>query len=881
MKTAWVISSLFFVMKNHDLTTTRDLLLARRGLVFLSSSGASLPDHQLRAIEIEFAGIGYVFSTALRMRLAGVATEELLEFRTWAHTVLLAQAGGNRRHEPLFRHFPDDVPDDTLDLWHKKVLSHFLQAKGQPCLFCRRNGTTHVLNPCQHVVCDQCFDGTNYSACPVCEHQVDRSSPFFQKAPEREPPSETVIFKLLDLGESITDEAQALFISLCERRQALAPADRDALVILLREYKACSLAWLPAVIPVRENIAIIFGTLLQACSPDEVLPHARRYLGTATDVLRFIAVLSGTDGSLMRETVFRPMELIERIEGRGGLARFLAKTLGIYPSGFSRRSVIIPRQICRFKMAPLSRPLRRMLLGLLENMNPERLCEDMLRHRSYWVWVGQFLHPHEYAAKFPNAAAAFLVVRGNGPDGSPAPVFRGWNSRFEQTLHRKDVAEMLAVLAERPGEFARRFDHVLRMVGNEPAAARQIMAMFVARMPSFATPVLLTLRSHLSHRFENAGIRIYWPKGRVARGVSSPDLRNPLPPAAIAQAVHAIEAELLRRFASKPAFAECLIDAALHTVMVPFNERTASVSAVSLPRGSRIPVPAGKQIRLFLHWCQPEKSDCSADLDLSVAFYSQEWQYLGVCSYYQLKCLGRDGSVIATSSGDRQNAPWPDGATEFIDVQRDLALAAGVRYAIMVVNNYAGMPFSLLDRGFAGLMLRDDLSGWHFDPRTVELKFALDGENGVFLPLVLDIREEVLHWLDVHAKGKIEMNNVETSKSAIAKICPEQMAYFASGVRPSMFDLALLHAASRCKRVFIRGQTTRCFERQPGESLEAFHARLVRGEPDEPGTQPPGQAGPLMAILYRGDSELPKGSVAYALFRQQMVTTLAASDLLS
>jgi hypothetical protein len=37
----------------------------------------------------------------------------------------------------------------------------------------------------------------------------------------------------------------------------------------------------------------------------------------------------------------------------------------------------------------------------------------------------------------------------------------------------------------------------------------------------------------------------------------------------------------------------------------------------------------------------------------------------------------------------------------------------------LVRNNYAGMPFSGLERAFAGLMLRDDPEGRHFDPRTV------------------------------------------------------------------------------------------------------------------------------------------------------------------
>src|SRR5262249_3907823 len=150
-----------------------------------------------------------------------------------------------------------------------------------------------------------------------------------------------------------------------------------------------------------------------------------------------------------------------------------------------------------------------------------------------------------------------------------------------------------------------------------------------------------------------------------------------------------------------------------------------------------------------------------------------KWNLVGECSYYQLKTMGKNGAEIATSAGDLRDAPFPDGATELVDVHRDHALNEGIRYAVMVVNNYDGMPFSRLQLAFGGVMRRDDAEGAHFDPRTVHLRFALSGENGIFMPLVLDLREGELHWLDVYSKGQLVFNNVATSNKAITKICPE------------------------------------------------------------------------------------------------------------
>src|SRR4051812_9125013 len=164
-------------------TTVRSLLLTRRGVVFAPELNAEVPRALVQGVELELAELGYVLSPRLRVRLGRQTAGTLGDLRAWLVSSLAAALGADRQHTPLFRNFPHDVPTDTGALWWRKVLSHYLQAPGQPCLFCGATGTTHVVSPCEHVVCDQCFDGTNYSACPVCEHHVDRSSPFFLESP--------------------------------------------------------------------------------------------------------------------------------------------------------------------------------------------------------------------------------------------------------------------------------------------------------------------------------------------------------------------------------------------------------------------------------------------------------------------------------------------------------------------------------------------------------------------------------------------------------------------------------------------------------------------------------------------------------------------------
>lgn len=858
------------------------------GTVVFDDPGPSIAasDQLVRAVELELAELGYVVSTSLRRRLAQFDADRLRAEMDRVKHALLESVGGNQNHKPLFRKFPQGVPDDTESLWHRKVLVHFLQQSGQPCLFCASVGTTHVLNPCRHVVCDRCFDGENYSACPVCERHVDRSSPFFLPEPTKAGAnSSTVVrFKLLTLGESLEAEAKRRFALLCARKQALSPADREMLVTIVREFDGHILDWLPDEIPVRENVALILGTLARqrgANRAPELLPVASRLMNTATDILRWIAVISGCDGSLQSETKYVEIDL-EYPTSR--FWQYITRMVKGQAQTRAIRRVMKPIQVKRFKMAKLTRSFRRGLLELLERCDATSLTEDMLRHRSMWVWAGEFLHPGEYAKRFPKTAAAFAIIRRGAAEGN-APPFRTWNSNIERRILTRDSEALIESLRQRPGEFARKLDVTLRIAGPDTQA--KVADAFIHAIPKITTPVLLTLWRHLPARANIAPIRMYWPKGKIALGANTRDKRPLLSTDVTNPLVASIEGELLSRFAGKPAYRTAIVDRALSRVSVPFNERTASQSSVSLPRGSRIPVPVEKTLRLFLHWCQPEKGG-RTDLDLSIAFYNSEWKYVDVCSFYNLKAKNAAGQVIAKSSGDFQDAPWPDGASEFVDLYCEPALASGVRYAVMVVNNYAGLPFNLLERAFAGLMIRDQAEGPHFEPQAVALKFTVSGANGVFVPFFVDLRERMLHWVDIQARGELAMNNVASSERDLVRLCRSTSTYFGSGVRPSMYELALFHAAARCQLVHLRGEDgkARTLERGAGETTASFFRRLlVESEAAEGGgdSNSPNLADdePVLAFLYHGNLALPEKSLQYVLFPEKARSNTAGADWVS
>lgn len=875
----------------------RELLSTRRGLVFVPAGEGRGAERLVRAIEIRVAQLGAALSSRLSARLERAPVEVLTQVQELLVSTLSAATGAHVRHVPLFRKFPDDVPADTLELWVTKVLVHFAQAEDQPCLFCRQRGTTHVLSPCRHVVCDRCFDGSNYSACPVCEHIVDRSSPFFQPAADQVPSAaERVRFRLLDLGDDLDGAALELFTSLVLRPQVMSPDDVAALVTITEEYGARVLAALPAEIPVKENRAHVFGTLLRKVPHDVVLRAARPHLSTATDVLRVIAAWSGADPALIPQAALRPT-------GTNTPARWFAPKR--FDPAQAQRFLGSPRKVIqseRFRVVKLSRPARRGLLELLEALPFDALVEDLGRHVSAWRAVGEALHPFEYSKRYPKTALAFSVIRDTDlgddalgqrlrslpelarlerrEDGTLA--HRTFNARVERVVRAGDVEAALALLGARPGELGRRVDHLARLALARGGRADAVVEAYARVAPSLGTPMLVQLAGHFPHRTAPSPARVYWPKGQVGLAPSSKDRRAVLSADTAARLDALTVDELLRRFGAKGRVETMIVDDALAELVAPFNERTSSPSAIPLPRGSRVSIDGldgAKLLRLFLHWCEPSPGS-STDLDLSVAFFDADFDYSGACSYYSLRMDDRDGDPIVTSSGDRRNAPPPDGASEFVDLDLEKARAEGLRWAVMVVTAYSGLPFDALERAFAGLMLRDDPHGAHFDPRKVLLKFALTGDNGVFMPMAVDLDRGVLHWLDLMAPGRAALNNVATAYPKIRRLVTELVPYFESGTRPSMRALALLHAAARADRVLLRGALVRELVRRPGEDARAFLERLRRGVEERSHDALPRLDAPVLAALFRSDVELPEGSAAYVLFPEKVHGTLAAADLL-
>ncbi|MEV6195189.1 MXAN_6230/SCO0854 family RING domain-containing protein [Streptomyces sp. NPDC051920] len=801
------------------------VLLRRLRTVYVDQAGPRPGDpattEGLVALEAELLDRGFAPAAPLRAALAWLGPAGLADAGGTLIRQIDAELGADRTHMPLFRSFPASVPDDTFRLYVDRVFTLLLQWPAQPCVLCGTVGSVHPVSPCAHLVCRLCWDGGDYAGCPLCHRRIDGADPFLKPSPprtERELPVGPL--KLLALGTDQRADATKALLQLLARRTPLPPQDRDDVKLLLG-HAPTGLDWLPADIPVRETKALALGSLLlDRRTHAAVRPLLAAHLTTATDVLRLLQVWSGGEADLLE-----------------------------------------PR-----RLRSLPRPLRRELLAVLDGFTAASLVEDVLRHPPGWKRAAEILHPYEHHERHPKAALAFAVLRATDTSATPLgeALLRtaaahpeavridgtrirpdSWGAHTEQALRAGDFPGALDLLARRPGELLRRLDHLLRLRDLEelPDGFADTLQRV---LPQAGPGPLLAALGRLRIRHLPGERRVFFPRGRVTRSFTLDDSRAPLAGAVTDGVCALLEAEAVRRLASAPRFDLAVLDADLAGLAVPSVERASAKALVSVPRGSSQPLPEGQVLRLFLHWTQPAK--VRVDLDLSVALYDEDWEFVGVCDYTNL--VHGDRAIV--HSGDLTSAPAPDGATEYVDL--DLAALAGgpVRFAVPVVFSYNDIAFEHLLDAFAGFMALPSTDGRDasYDPRTVRQRYDLEGDSRVHVPLLVDLERRTFLWTDLHLPASEGFHSVYRHGADLGRVGRDLFQYFTTG-RTSLWDLAVWHAAARTDEVVVvrrarSGGELWHYARGRDESAPAFAARVRALEPPER-RSPAGDADALAA----------------------------------
>lgn len=545
--------------------------------------------------------------------------------------------------------------------------------------------------------------------------------------------------KITVLSIGTTEDIMDIMANLLSSKTSLSEQDKTDVESIISEY-ADYYKYLPDEIPLKENVALLCNIILGKAAIKSAT-YIQKYFKTATDVLRLVTAMSDGDISLAVNTRYRKLKRAER----------------------------------------------RMVMDLLAGCGD--IIEDLFKHQYEWIRIGEIVHPFEYKTpKYTNVNKAFKLIRDNDK-----PLMFG--GKLQNFINANDMKSAANLLKQRPGEFARRLDKVLRDANDK----NYIVNCFKAVANDISTPVLLQVRQHFMGRNNDNDVRVFFPKGNLARAIVEPNNLPAIDSKFCKAIVKICDNALKENYQSREFMGNVYVDPELKDYLVPFSQRSASSANKILVRGSKVPINENATAaRAFIWWTNMGNHSYSnrVDIDLSAAIYDENWKYIDHVSYTRL----RSGEMKAYHSGDITDGGSVNGkgVAEFLDVNID-AVAAKGRYIVYQIYSYNGQKFSEMPNCRFGWMERNKVdSGEIFEPSTVTMSLDVTSESTVAIPVIFDCKERKFIWCDMNlginnTRSYYGGNNLESNLSGVSATC-YGMTHLN---KANLYDLATLNAAAR------------------------------------------------------------------------------------
>jgi hypothetical protein len=554
------------------------------------------------------------------------------------------------------------------------------------------------------------------------------------------------------LGAGTEEDYLNIFTSLVSVNSSLTPDDLEAVKFFVSS--GAELRF-PEVIPFKENLCTLAAMGLQ-------VP-----VRTVTDVLRIAVHMSGGDISL-------PAVPPAKIR----MNRWSSAT-----------SVNPYREAFKFKK--FKRAERKYLLGLLEGTNCD-LREFVLKD-SRWIRLGEILHPGEYASRFPKAASLFEMIRN-------AKV-QSWYGEVDEAF-KTSYRDGLLKLGERPGEFIRRFDALVRNVKKGDAQALFNVLAIVA--PNASNKVLYEMMAHFTKRNVPVTNRSVMIKGARKR-TSLPDLPA-IKQAHVDEVEKLVKGALNAKFAKLETLGKTWIDEELKKIPLPSNMRSMSSALRPVIRGQRVPIgnEDTKVIRAYVHWFDERGSE---DLDLTATLLGEPAPTNGRGKVMRIGWNGDKSTPQGCYSGDVRHRRG--ACAEYIDIDIKGCLKAGYKYAVLDVRNFNGGSLADLKDCVFGYMEREKPKANEiFVPATLANSVRLQSASANTIVVVIDIETREYIFLDIDQDG------IPVASANLTEIL-DAIRPYTELPKFSVYDLLTMHAMQRGGLVFEKEEAETVLEFEP------------------------------------------------------------------
>lgn len=562
--------------------------------------------------------------------------------------------------------------------------------------------------------------------------------PYHDGSAQRGTEYEQVEYKMI--AACTEQEYKEIFPRLLSVGNSLTKADTETIKWFVANEKGLRY---PDSIPFKENLAVI-----ASLCPEFTVK-------TVVDVLRVAVGFSGGDVSL---------PAVPKLPKKPG------------PLMNTR---LEERKKFKFRLTPVQQ-LR--VMELFENSNLD--TRDMKQGSRYgrFIRLAEVLKVQTYKDLYPKTFHAFYVLRNQKRKGKPdgVPVIRTWHSDVKKAFAQGYIPG-ITKLSERPGEYVRRLDYLIR-TNPAPVAVEKTIDMLALMGDKISNKVLFEVFTHFSERNIAKTGRSIFIKGARSR-VPLPDLR-----ALSNTVVDTIQQSIFRilenKFSQLEPIGKCWIDPELKKIPLPTNMRSISESLVVVIRGQKTPININsKVIRAYVHW---NGGRGATDLDISGTFVKENKTTFVL--NYSRQYIGN-----SLHSGDVRNRPGL--CAEYIDIDIEDAKKRGYRYVVFDVRDYnwyqgsSGMVGMDTRFGFEGRKFPLSNNTWLPSTSVNAMKITTSA-TGVII-CIIDLNTLEYIWIDEDTAQRTAHNTNEVS---------EMIKQYATLPKVSVYDLLEMHVNARGKK---------------------------------------------------------------------------------
>jgi hypothetical protein len=414
-----------------------------------------------------------------------------------------------------------------------------------------------------------------------------------------------------------------------------------------------------------------------------------------------------------------------------------------------------PDEKVKFK---LGRPKRRFLLSLLDNATD--LEGDMARDKGRWKKLMVALRPGDYGNAYKNVKQAYHNLYGG--------QVRTFNSRIEVAIANKDE-NVLTLLQNRPGEFARRLQKLIGVFGGKAIDSFESVA------GQLKVIQLLKLARHFD-TIDNRKYRTVAPKGNWTKLRIQENEIQPRP-RLFRRVVKVAEEAIRTKVSGKVAAVN--LDPRVADVALQGNDSDLA----DYGRNTKFDIPENANfIRTASYWEAPGRGNIWFDNGFN--FFDRNWKSVGTICWNTNAHGGLDYAVF---SGDPVSGGNSGGkACQMIDLYLDKAKAAGVRYAVWNLLAYSHIKFSDVQT-VRGLLQWGEkpMSGKTFEPSRCQLSLEAGGDSLTKYIAIIDVVDRKVIYIDANLKGNVR--SAATNASTLEQVMPAYMEYLET--QPTIADL--------------------------------------------------------------------------------------------